>query len=85
MTNLMLGMAFYYQERAAKAKRYFSVALRDENSRESASQWLLLIEREMAAKANEGGQESEASHEVESQQEGGAAPVVEGPRESEIS
>jgi hypothetical protein len=39
----------------------------------------------MAAEADEGGRESEASHEVETQQEGDAGPVIDGLRESEIS
>ena len=50
---LMLGMAYYYQQRAARAKRHFSIALRDEDSRESASQWLLLLDRELAANAQQ--------------------------------
>jgi tetratricopeptide (TPR) repeat protein len=81
--NLMLGMAFYYQERIAKARRYFSVALRDDDSRESASQWLLLLDRETAS--NESEPESEADREIEAKQKGDTAPAVEGPLESEIS
>lgn len=83
--NLVLGMAYYYQQRAIQAKRYFSLALREENSRETASQWLLLIEREMAATADEGGRETETSLEVKTQQESDAAAVVEGLPEREIS
>jgi hypothetical protein len=79
----MLGMAFYYQERIAKARRYFSVALRDDDSRESASQWLLLLDRETAS--NESEPESEADREIEAKQKGDTAPAVEGPLESEIS
>jgi len=83
--NLMLGMAFYYQERGAQAKRYFSLALRDESSRETASQWLLLLDREMASNAEQPEREGEADPEIEATQESSAAPAVEDRREKEIS
>jgi Tfp pilus assembly protein PilF len=84
-TNLMLGMAFYYQERAARAKRHFSVALRDESSRESASQWLLLLDREMAANAEQQEPASEAQPEIEATRESSGSQQVETPSENEIS
>jgi tetratricopeptide (TPR) repeat protein len=84
-TNLMLGMALYYQERPARAKKFFSRALRDDSSRETASQWLLLLDREMAAKAEERERESEVTPEVEATQEGSALPAVEGLPDNEIS
>jgi tetratricopeptide (TPR) repeat protein len=68
--NLMLGMALYYQKRPAAAKKYFSRALRDDSSRETASQWLLLLDREMAANADQHGRESETTGEIEATQEG---------------
>jgi tetratricopeptide (TPR) repeat protein len=73
-TNLMLGMALYYQKRPAQAKKYFSRALSDGASRETASQWLLLLDREMAASSEE--RESEATSEIEATQEGSAAPAA---------
>ena len=84
-TNLMLGMALYYQERPARAKKFFSRALRDGSSRETASQWLLLLDREMAAKAEERERESEVTPEIEAKQEGSAPPAVEGLPDNEIS
>ena len=83
--NLMLGMANYYRKRSAQAKKYFSRALRDDSSRESASQWLLLLDREMAAKAEERERESEVTPEIEAKQEGSAPPAVEGLPDNEIS
>ncbi len=66
-------------------EQYFSVALRDDRSRESATQWLLLLDRETAARANGAEPEGEADREAEGEQEGGGAPAGEGQRESEIS
>jgi Tfp pilus assembly protein PilF len=74
--NIMLGMALYYQKRPAQAKTYFSRALRDDGSRETASQWLLLLDREMAASAEESQQESDATSEIEATQEVTAPPAV---------
>jgi hypothetical protein len=78
-------MAFYYQDSAARAKRHFSVALRDESSRESASQWLLLLDREMAANAEPQEPASEAQPEIEATREGSGSQQVETPSENEIS
>jgi len=74
--NIMLGMALYYQKRPVEAKRYFSRALGDHTSRDVASQWLLLVDREMAANAEQSDQEPEAPPEVEATQDGPAPPAA---------
>jgi tetratricopeptide (TPR) repeat protein len=44
--NLLLGIAFYHLEKADRARRYFGAAQRSESTRESASQWLEVLDRE---------------------------------------
>lgn len=44
--NLLLGIAFYHQKRLQRARKHLGAALANESSRESASHWLELLDRE---------------------------------------
>jgi Tfp pilus assembly protein PilF len=44
--KLMLGIAFYHQQRTTNARRYFLAALEHDSSRESAQKWIVLLDRE---------------------------------------
>lgn len=48
-TNLMLGIAYYHQKKFDSARKHFGVAHARDSSRESAEQWLQLIDRESKA------------------------------------
>ena len=45
----MLGIAFYHNQQTAEARKHFSAALGSDTSRESAAQWIQLLDRESQA------------------------------------
>jgi tetratricopeptide (TPR) repeat protein len=58
--ELMLGMAYFYQDRTALARRHFSAARGRDNTRESAAKWLDLLDRESEVESETAGEDEAA-------------------------
>jgi Tfp pilus assembly protein PilF len=80
--NLLLGIAFYQQQKITRAHKYFRAALSHETSSKPAAQWLELLAREAAERESEADEGESEADEGESEADEGESEADEAESEA---